>query len=94
MIEIFRTDVNDHQHAAMLVEIIHTSFPGYCANFDLKDCDNILRIASKTEPVKTTDLVQLLAAFGFHAEVLPDEIPAISKLYKYALFRRAMVHTS
>ncbi len=93
MVEIFKTDVNDRQHAALLVEIIQQKFPAYTANFDLSDCDNILRIHSSTGTVKEAALIHLLAEFGFSAELLPDELPVISKLYKYALFKRAMRHT-
>lgn len=93
MIEIFKTDVSDRQHAALLVEIIHQKFPAYTANFDLSDCDNVLRIHSSTGIVTEEALIHLLAEFGFTAALLPDELPVISNLYRYALFKRAMLHT-
>lgn len=72
MIEVFKTNVKEKEHANMLVEQIHKIFIDYRANFDLEDCDNILRIKSKTGIIHVSSLVDLLKKFGFHAEVLPD----------------------
>lgn len=56
----------------MLIEQIEKTFCNYVANFDLEDCDNILRVKSKTGTIQSSCLVDLLKEFGFHAEVLPD----------------------
>ncbi len=56
----------------MLIEQIEKTFCNYIANFDLDDCDNILRVKSKTGTIHSSYLVDLLKEFGFHAEVLPD----------------------
>jgi len=88
MVEVFKTDVTDRDHATILVEAIHKHFPAYTANFDLADCDNILRIQSTNGPVLVPSLIGLLNELGCRAEVLPDEIPVISQLRKYALSRK------
>jgi len=72
MIEVFKTNVKQKGHARMLLRQIHTSFIDYKANFDLDDCDNILRVKSASGMIKSSCLVDLLRHFGFHAEVLPD----------------------
>jgi hypothetical protein len=78
MVEIFRTNVQDRRHANMLVDQIHTTFIDYKANFDLHDCDNILRVKCITGIIQPLLLINLLENFGFNAEVLPDEvIPAV-----------------
>ncbi len=77
-IEVFRTNVNDAASAKMLLSTIHDSFGQYTANFDLDDCDKILRVKSKEGVVDPTPLIQLLHAFGFEASVLPDEIEPFS----------------
>ena len=74
MIEVFKTNVRNSHHANMLMEKIHSSFPSYTANFDLADCDNILRVKSTSEAVEPMLLIDLLRQHGFHAEVLPDEV--------------------
>lgn len=44
MIEVFKTNVQDKHQAEMLLEKIHATFYPCSANFDLEDCDNILRV--------------------------------------------------
>jgi hypothetical protein len=73
MIEVFSTNVTDPVHAAMLLERIHEEFAHYRANFDLNDCDNILRVVSPGENVDAYTLISLLRRHGFHAAVLPGD---------------------
>ena len=75
-VEVFKTNVNDRRQAAGIVGMIHKSFAGYQATFDLDDCDNILRVQSYNAPVKSTLLISLLKKAGCYAEVLPDTVPA------------------
>lgn len=75
--EVFRTNVRDYCDANMLVDQIHAVFLEYRANFDLEDCDRILRVESRTGLVDVAALVQLLKTFGFDADVLPDTIPEL-----------------
>ncbi len=63
-------------HADQLLEQIHKSFPAYKANFDLEDCDKILRIKSESGMVQPMPVILLLKVSGFHAEPLPDELPS------------------
>jgi len=71
MIEVFKTDVIDPVLAGLLQNRIHRTFPQYRANFDLEDCDRILRVACVTGSVEARRLIQLLEERGFKAEVLP-----------------------
>ena len=74
MIEVFKTNVENSFHADMLIDEIHQNFRHYSANFDLQDCDRILRIKSTGAPVESSVVINMLRNFGFHAEILPDEI--------------------
>ena len=76
MVEVFKTDVQHHDHANMLVDQIHQVFAGYKANFDLDDCDRILRVKNANGSVHPPPVIELLKYHGFSAEVLPDEVPA------------------
>ena len=76
MIEVFKTNVRDRDHANMLIDQIHKTFVDYKANFDLEDCDNILRVKCTTGIIQSSFLINFLKGFGFNAEILPDEIPA------------------
>lgn len=75
MVEVFKTDVSDEDQANDVVAEIHMRFPGYLANFDLEDCDKILRIRALSGPVSTTDVIALLKQAGIQAMVLPDIVP-------------------
>lgn len=77
VIEVFKTDVLHADQARMLLDKIHVTFRDYRANFDLEDCDRILRVAALSGKVLSSDVVALLNDFGFHAEILSDDIPAL-----------------
>jgi hypothetical protein len=72
MVEVFKTNVKDGREAMLLLGRIHAAFTGYKANFDLEDCDRILRVKSITGSVEAYRLIGLLKELGCHAEVLPD----------------------
>jgi hypothetical protein len=75
MVEVFKTNVEDPDHARALVEEIHQTFRDYIANFDLEDCDNILRVECLSGIIHVPALIDFLQEFGCQAEVLPDEPP-------------------
>ena len=72
MVEVFKTDVTSQDHADRLIAEIHRTCQGYKANFDLEDCDRILRVKSFSGKVQASLLIDLLKDSGFSAEVLPD----------------------
>lgn len=74
MVEVFKTNVIDPMDANRLVFEIGTNFSGCVANFDLEDCDRILRIKHPIT-VDPVSLIALLGKFGYQAEILADEIP-------------------
>ncbi|MEJ6980427.1 hypothetical protein WG906_08190 [Pedobacter sp. P351] len=76
MVEVFKTDVKDLDLATLLIDQIKKTFVDYSANFDLQDCDNILRVESNTELIQSSALIAFLKALGCCAEILPDE-PAL-----------------
>lgn len=73
MVEVFKTNVSNESAARDLLTLIHQDFKHYKANFDLDDCDRILRIESKNNSVATGLIIDLLAQYGFDAEILLDE---------------------
>lgn len=74
MIEVLRTNVQSEITARYLVGIIQSQYPDQRVNFDLNDCDRILRIQSACPRLEA--IIHLLNKEGFQAELLPDEIPA------------------
>ena len=59
MVEIFKTNVQDAAVANYIVEQLLERFPMYTINFDLEDCDKILRIeGEKINPALICSLVE------------------------------------
>ncbi|MDB5012076.1 MAG: hypothetical protein JWQ25_278 [Daejeonella sp.] len=74
MVEVFKTSVTNRKQANILLSEIHSAFANYKANFDLEDCDHILRIECSFMNIEVNAMINLLGEFGFYAEVLPDEV--------------------
>lgn len=72
MIEVFKTNVTDRDVANMLLDQIHLTFIGYQANFDLEDCDKILRVCFESGIVQPSLIISLLKYFKYEAEVLQE----------------------
>jgi hypothetical protein len=72
MIEIFRTSVYDRFYAGIVIGRIHSNFPEYRANFDLADCDRILRVCS-SRSIDVDAIIKLVTELGFSASLLEDK---------------------
>lgn len=72
MVEVFKTNVPDWRQAERLLDQIHKVHLDYRANFDLEDCDKILRVECATRLIQPARLIDLLRDFGYRAEVLED----------------------
>jgi hypothetical protein len=72
MVRVFKTNITDTAQAEEFVDSIHLNFSNYIANFDLEDCDNILRIESFNNEICREAIINLIAEKGFYAEELPD----------------------
>ncbi len=68
MVEIFKTNVTDGVQAGLLLQLLHAQWPQYLANFDLEDCDRILRIES--DSVENEKILSLMHLQGYVCEVL------------------------
>jgi hypothetical protein len=65
---VFKTNVQQAAHAEKLVTLLRLHFPGSKVNFDLEDCDRILRVEAQ---YFAADKVQtLVTANGFSCHVL------------------------
>lgn len=73
MVEVFKTNVRDPNQAQRLIKAIHLHYKGYQANFDLEDCDSILRVSNATGVIQTSSLITFLSRFDLEVEALVDE---------------------
>jgi hypothetical protein len=68
MVEVFKTDVRDQRQAAEVLEILSLHFPDHKLNFDLDDCDKVLRVEGACQ---IADHVRAIARdCGFVCDVL------------------------
>lgn len=73
MVEVFRTNVIDPSDATYIISQIRKKFSTYKVNFDLDDCDNILRVESPgSNNIATGELIKLVHKMGYQMEILPE----------------------
>ncbi len=68
MVEIFKTNITDGVQAGLILQLLKEQCPQYKANFDLEDCDRILRIES--DWVENEKILSLMHLQGYVCEVL------------------------
>ena len=68
MVEVFKTNVKKINEAKKLVDELHQFFPGSKINFDLDDCDKVLRIDGYKNI--SSEVINALTSKGFVCEEL------------------------
>lgn len=68
MIEVFKTDVEEMAQAKRIIDLLLEHFPGNKINFDLHDCDKILRVEGKSFCPET--IMSLVIQNGFRCNIL------------------------
>lgn len=71
-IEVFKTNIAEEETARQLALLLRSSYPGYKVDFDLEDCDRILRIESKEKAIDNQGINTICHNAGFQIEVLAD----------------------
>ena len=68
MVEVFKTNVHKRSQSKMLLCHLTEAFPSFKINFDLTDCDKVLRVeGDNPEAIR---IAILLKQYGFTCEVL------------------------
>lgn len=68
MIEVFKTNVQEAEQSQMLIGKLLEHFPDSNVNFDLEDCDKILRVHASS--ICNKSIIALLNSYGYHCEAL------------------------
>jgi hypothetical protein len=68
MIEVFKTNVQEVAEAKSLVNMLCRHFPDTKINFDLDDCDKILRVEGHL--IRPDTVILLVKENGFRCAVL------------------------
>ncbi|HEX5025044.1 MAG TPA: hypothetical protein VFV68_07215 [Agriterribacter sp.] len=72
LIEVFKTNVQQKLEAERLKNALLDYFPSYRINFDLHDCDKILRVESHSGSIDNERIMEAVGDFGYVIEELPD----------------------
>ena len=68
IVEVFKTNVAEVELSELLIQQLEDQFPDSLINFDMEDCDKILRVeAFMVAPEK---IIQILNSNGYSCEVL------------------------
>jgi len=68
MVEVFKTNVQQTKQAEELIFVLRQKFPESKINFDLDDCDKVLRIEGKD--FVSGNVMQVLKKRGFLCNLL------------------------
>ena len=68
MVEVFKTNVQKKTQSKMLLCILSETFPSFKINFDLSDCDKVLRVEG--DNMEALRIMMLVKEYGFNCEVL------------------------
>ena len=68
MVEVFKTDVYEEERSTIIIQKLRQYFPENKINFDLDDCDKILRVEG--ENVFSGKIMELLNREGHECEIL------------------------
>ena len=68
MVEVFKTDVQKKTQSKKLLCVLAEVFPAFKMNFDLSDCDKVLRVEG--DNIETLMIMSLVKEYGFNCETL------------------------
>jgi len=68
IVEVFKTNVEEVELSELLIRQLEDQFPDSLINFDMEDCDKILRVEART--ITPEKIIQILNSNGYSCEVL------------------------
>jgi hypothetical protein len=68
MVEVFKTNVQKKTQSKMLLCSLSETFPSLKINFDLSDCDKVLRVEG--DNMEALRIMILVKEYGFTCEIL------------------------
>ena len=68
IVEVFKTNVAEVELSELLIQQLEDQFPDSLINFDMEDCDKILRVEART--ITPEKIIQILNSNGYSCEVL------------------------
>lgn len=69
MVSVFKTNVQCPHKAVFIISGLLSAYPAFRINFDLEDCDRILRVEGSN--IEVNDIIAKLEKNGYLCEELP-----------------------
>ncbi|RJE75308.1 hypothetical protein BGP76_19645 [Reichenbachiella sp. MSK19-1] len=70
--EIFKTNVQELSDAKVLLAHLADFYPDAEINFDLNDCDKILRFEASV--IDVDEIISMIGSHGFSCRLIPDRV--------------------
>jgi len=68
MVEVFKTNVRSIREANLIIQKLAEEFPALKINFDLSDCDRILRIQGNE--ILEGKIISIVNSLNYNCEIL------------------------
>jgi hypothetical protein len=68
IVEVFKTNIIYKKDANRILKLLSNKYPNLKINFDLDDCDKILRVEGIN--IKPEKIIELISTNGYQCEVL------------------------
>ena len=68
MVEVFKTNVRNIREAKLIIQKLAEEFPKHKINFDLSDCDRILRVQGNS--ILERKIINIVTSLNYNCEIL------------------------
>jgi hypothetical protein len=68
MVEVFKTNVRGIRKAKLVIQKLSEEFPEHKINFDLSDCDKILRVQGNN--ILENKIISIVTALNYKCKIL------------------------
>jgi len=68
MVEVFKTNVRSTRKAKLIIQKLAEEFPNHKINFDLSDCDRILRVQGNN--ISDRKIISIVTSLKYNCEIL------------------------
>jgi hypothetical protein len=68
MVEVFKTNVRSIRKAKLIIQKLAEEFPNHKINFDLSDCDKILRVQGNN--ILERKIISIVTSLNYNCEIL------------------------
>jgi len=68
MVEVFKTNVRSTRKAKLIIQKLAEEFPNHKINFDLSDCDKILRLQGNN--ILERKIISIVTSLNYNCEIL------------------------